>query len=125
MDPNAVEQWVERYERLWRTPGTDGLADLFHPDATYVPSPWAQPVTGLGEIAKFWDDERDGADEEFTLSSEVVAAGGDAAVVRVSVDYGDREAGRWRDLWVIRLTPDGRCSWFEEWPFAPDQRDGH
>jgi ketosteroid isomerase-like protein len=124
MDLNAVEQWVERYERLWRTRGTDGLADLFHPDATYLPSPWARPVTGLGEIAKFWDDEREGADEEFTLSSEVVAAGGDTAVVRVSVDYGDREAGRWRDLWVIRLTPDGRCSSFEEWPFAPDQREG-
>ena len=124
MDADDVEQWVKRYERLWRTPGTDGLADLFHPDATYVPSPWAERVTGLDEIARFWDDERDGADEEFTLSSEVVASGTDAEVVRVSVDYGDREAGRWRDLWVIRLTPDGRCSWFEEWPFAPDQRDG-
>ena len=66
-----------------------------------------------------------GGDEAFTLSSEVVVAGGDTAVVRVAVDYADREAGRWRDLWVIRLTPDGRCTSFEEWPFAPDQRDGH
>jgi ketosteroid isomerase-like protein len=125
MDPNAVEQWLEGYERLWRTPGTDGLADLFHPDATYLPSPWAVPVTGLDEIARFWDDEREGPDEEFTLSRAVVAADGDTAVVRVCVDYGDRESGRWRDLWVIRLTPDGRCFSFEEWPFAPDQPDGH
>jgi ketosteroid isomerase-like protein len=124
MDPNAVERWLERYERLWRTPGTDGLADLFHPEAIYLPSPWAEPVTGLDEIAEFWDDERQGADEEFTLSREVVATDGDTAVVRVSVDYGDRKSGRWRDLWVIRLTPDGRCFSFEEWPFAPDQRDG-
>ena len=26
-----------------------------------------------------------------------------------------------RDLWVLRLGDDGRCSWFEEWPFWPEQ----
>ncbi len=24
------------------------------------------------------------------------------------------------DLWVMRLVDDGRCSWFEEWPFWPE-----
>lgn len=124
MDQKRVEQWVEGYERLWRTPGTDGLAELFQPDATYLPSPWARPLTGLKEIARFWDEERRGADEDFTMSSEVVAAGAETAVVRVSVEYGDRGAGRWRDLWVIRLAQDGRCHSFEEWPFAPGQPDG-
>jgi len=121
MDQRAVEEWVEGYERLWRTPGTDGLADLFVPDATYLPSPWARPVSGLGEISQFWDAERDGADEEFRMSADVVAVDGETAVVRASVDYGDSGAGRWRDLWVIGFAPDGRCSSFEEWPFAPSQ----
>jgi len=31
----------------------------------------------------------------------------------------------WRDLWVLRFAADGRCSSFEEWPFAPGQPDGH
>ena len=125
MDRRGVEQWVEDYERLWRTQGTDGLADLFQPDATYLPSPWARPVTGLDAIAEFWDAERDDSDEEFSLSADVVAVDGEAAVVRVSVDYGASDGGRWRDLWVIRFAPDGRCSSFEEWPFAPEQSDGH
>lgn len=125
MDRRVVEQWVERYERLWRTPGTEGLAQLFQPDVTYLPSPWARPVAGLDQLAQFWDAERDGADEDFSIASDVVAVDGDTAVVRVSVDYRPPDGGRWRDLWVIRLAPDGRCHSFEEWPFAPDQPDGH
>jgi ketosteroid isomerase-like protein len=125
MEREAVEQWVADYKRLWRTPGTDRLADLFLPDATYLPSPWAQPIKGLGEIARFWDAEREGADEEFTMSSDIVAVEGGTAVVRVFVEYGAPENGRWRDLWVMRFAEDGRCSSFEEWPFTPGQPDGH
>jgi hypothetical protein len=124
MDRTAVERWVADYERLWRTPGTELLAELFVPDASYLPSPWAQPVEGLEMIAEFWEAERRGADEDFTMSSDVIAVDGRTAIVRVSVRYG--ASGRiWRDLWVIQLAPDGRCSRFEEWPFAPDQPDGH
>ena len=46
----------------------------------------------------------------------------------MSVDYephGATPAQRWRDLWVIRFDGEGRCVAFEEWPFAPGQRDGH
>ena len=24
------------------------------------------------------------------------------------------------DLWVIQLAGDGRCNWFEEWPYWPE-----
>lgn len=123
MDRNDVERWVGDYERAWRSPGTDLLAELFAPEATYLPSPWAEPVTGLEEIARFWEDERDGPDEPFELTSEVVVVDGDVAVVRASVEY--LEDGQWRDLWVLRFDAAGRCLAFEEWPFAPRQPDGH
>jgi hypothetical protein len=82
-------------------------------------------LTGLAALSEFWEAERDGPDEGFNLRSEVVAVDGSVAVVRLSVDYADADAGRWRDLWVLRFDGDGRCSEFEEWPFAPGQRDGH
>jgi len=125
VDRQAVAAWVEGYERAWRTPGTETLAELFAADVTYLPSPWADPIEGLTALAEFWDGERDGPDEPFTMTSEVVAVEGDAAVVRVSVDYGTQPMSRWRDLWVVAFADDGRCTRFEEWPFAPDQRDGH
>jgi uncharacterized protein (TIGR02246 family) len=125
MDHRVVEQWVEGYERAWRTPGTDSLAELFTPDATYLPSPWSAPVTGLAAIADFWESEREGPDEDFTLSSEVVAVEDVTAVARTVVTYARAPSPRWRNLWVIRFDDDGRCAAFEEWPFRPDQPDGH
>ncbi|MFE7506288.1 nuclear transport factor 2 family protein [Promicromonospora sp. NPDC057488] len=113
-----VETWVRDYERLWRTAGTDDLAQIFTADATYKTSPWAPPVVGLAALAEFWDAERDGPDEEFTLTAQIIAVDGPTAVVRVNVEY--LETGdRWRDLWILELDDHGLCSAFEEWPFAP------
>ena len=123
MDHDDVRRWLTAYERAWRSPGTDGLGELFTDDATYLPSPWKEPVRGLAEIARFWEAGREGPDEEFTMSADVVAVDRDVAVVRAEVDYARDTT--WRDLWVLRLDDDGRCSAFEEWPFSPDQPDGH
>jgi ketosteroid isomerase-like protein len=125
MEHAAVRRWVEGYERAWRTAGTDDLSRLFAPDATYLVSPWARPVEGLAAIRELWESERDGADEAFTMASDIVAVEGDTAVVRVAVAYGTPDGRRWRDLWVVQFDADGRCAAFEEWPFAPDQDDGH
>jgi hypothetical protein len=125
MDRSAVGQWVADYERVWRTPGTEQLAELFTGDASYQMSPWEEPFVGLEAIARLWEAERDGPDETFTMASEVVAVDGATAVVRVTVDYAGRDGTIWRDLWVLRFAEDGRCAAFEEWPFAPAHPDGH
>ena len=72
-----------------------------------------------------WEAERRGARERFDMTSEAVAVEGHVAVVRIEVHYRYEGGIRWRDLWVIRFAPDGRCAAFEEWPFAPGQDDGH
>jgi hypothetical protein len=124
VDPSAVEDWIAGYERLWRTHGTDRLGELFTPEISYLPSPWAQAVSGLPALARFWEGERAGADEPFEMRSDLVAVDGNTAVVRVAVDYA-ATGSRWRDVWIIEFADDGRCRAFEEWPFAPDQKDGH
>ena len=125
MDRASVERWIEGYERVWRTAGTEGLGDLFSSEATYLVSPWAPPVSGLARLAELWEAERDGPDETFAMVSEVLAVDHDTAVVRVAVDYGDPVISRWRDLWLLRFDGAGHCCAFEEWPFAPGQPDGH
>lgn len=122
-DRRAVSDWVARYERAWRSPGAAALDELFTETASYSPSPWAPPIQGLEGLRHFWDASRNGPDEEFQLQSDIVAIDGRVAVVRVAVDY--RDGQRWRDLWVLAIDEDGRCERFEEWPFAPDQPDGH
>ncbi|HEY8526801.1 MAG TPA: nuclear transport factor 2 family protein [Acidimicrobiales bacterium] len=125
MDRAAVEAWVAGYERAWRTAGTEPLAELFTPDVSYFMSPWREPVEGLDRLGPWWESEREGPDEPFTMTSEVVAVDGDTAVVRVAVEYHRDPPTRWRDLWVLRFDGEGRCRVFEEWPFAPGQPDGH
>ena len=123
MDRTTLASWIARYERQWRTAGTDGLFQLFSADLTYRPSPWREPIRSLEALARFWDEAREGPDEQFTMTTEVVAVDGDVGVARVEVTYERGE--RWRDLWVVRLDSDGRCTAFEEWPFTPGQVDGH
>lgn len=120
-DRPAVHAWIAAYEHAWRTPGTDELSALFTLDATYLQSPYEEPVVGVEAIGRMWEAEREGPDEVFTLSTEVVAVEGRTAVVRAEVRYGQPVRQEYRDLWILRLEADGRCSWFEEWPFWPDR----
>ena len=117
MERADLERWIRAYEAAWRAPGTDAAAALFAEDATYLTHPFAEPVAGLAAIRGLWDAERE-AGEEFTMTWEVVAAGGDTGVARIEVRYHAAEEAWFRDLWIVRLSPDGRCRHFEEWPFA-------
>ena len=95
------------------------LGDLFVPDATYQTAPFARPHQGLDAIARLWEAERAGPDEQFTLESEVVAVEGDTGVVRIEVHYGEPLNQVYRDLWIVTLDEGGRCTAFEEWPYWP------
>jgi hypothetical protein len=119
VDRPTLSSWIERYESAWRTPGTAVLDELFTDDATYSPAPFDETITGRAGIAEFWDAERDGPDEDFTLSAEPVAVEGETGVSRVEVTYAGPPIRRYRDLWIVTLAPDGRCTNFEEWPFFP------
>jgi hypothetical protein len=119
IDNQSVQAWVGAYERVWRTAGTDRVADLFTTDATYRMAPFKDPSRGLDGIRRLWDAERDGPDEQFTMTFDVVAVEDPRAVVRVEVLYGPPKREHFRDLWILEFAPDGRCRSFEEWPFAP------
>jgi len=121
MDRAGVGAWLKAYERAWRAVGTDHLAALFTEDATYRQGPYRDPVRGLAAIARMWDDERQGPDEVFTMTSEIVAVEHDTAVVRLQVGYGDPVEQEYRDLWIMHFAGDGRCREFEEWPFWPSR----
>jgi hypothetical protein len=87
-DRAIVSQWLAGYETAWLAPGTAGLAGLFTADATYLQSPYEQPVTGLDAIKRMWEEQREGPREVFTLVTEILAVDGPTAVVRAEVRYG-------------------------------------
>ena len=109
MNREQVRDWVAAYERAWRAPGTGALAEIFTADASYRQGPYDDPVAGLGAIGAMWEKERDGPGEVFRMTSDVVAADGDTAVVRVEVGYGDPVRQEFRDLWIVRFAEIGRA----------------
>ncbi|MET0741100.1 MAG: nuclear transport factor 2 family protein [Candidatus Nanopelagicales bacterium] len=113
-----VAAWVAAYERYWRGNAVDQLATIFTEDAQYWYDPYQEPLIGLDAIREFWTE-----DDVFTVTSDIVAVEGDTGVVRLEVHYGETVGHEYRDLWVIRFAADGRCRYFEEWPFWPGK--GH
>jgi SnoaL-like domain len=124
VDRTDLARWIDAYERAWRTAGTDSLAELFAPDASYRTAPYREPHRGLEAIAGLWEAERRGPDEAFTMKSEIVAVEGDTGVARIEVAYGPPVDREWRDVWIVRLDEHGRAVAFEEWPFAPEDEAG-
>ena len=120
-DRAMARRWLAAYEAAWRAPGTQGLLQIFTGDASYRQSPYQEPVVGLDAIRQMWDDERDGPDEIFTIATDILAVDGPTAVVRAEVRYGNPLRQEYRDLWIMQLGGDGRCHWFEEWPYWPGQ----
>jgi len=104
-DRAMVGRWLAEYEAAWRAPGTGDLADLFTGDATYLQSPYEQPVTGLDAIGRMWEETREGPDEVFTLVTDILAVDGPMAVVRAEVRYGDPQATTWRNRPLRRPWP--------------------
>jgi ketosteroid isomerase-like protein len=124
MTREQLTDWLAGYERAWRAPGTEALADLFSDDASYSTAPYESPHQGLPAIREMWEAERLGPDEEFEMTSEIVALEGDTGVMRIEVQYREPKNKEYRDLWVVRLDESGRCFHFEEWPFWPPDQEG-
>jgi hypothetical protein len=122
VDRAQLATWIDAYERLWRTAGTDELGDLFSADATYSTGPFEPTRSGLDAIAALWEEEREGPDEPFRMTSEVVAVDQDTdtGVARVEVFYDGPPPRHYKDIWIVRLDENGRCTHFEEWPFWPE-----
>jgi ketosteroid isomerase-like protein len=124
MNRAELAGWIERYERAWRSPGTEALATLFAPDATYLAAPFEERYRGLGAIEELWEAERQGPDEPFEMESDPVAVEGDTGVARVEVRYLYPGGRTYRDIWIVTLGADGLCTAFEEWPFWPRETGG-
>ena len=66
--------WIDAYERAWRTAGVELLVRLFTEDAAYSMDPYDTPVRGLDAIGALWERERQGPDERFTITAEIVVS---------------------------------------------------
>ena len=118
MDRAAVMTWVQGYERAWRASDRTRCRRCSPRTSATGARPYTPPLVGYAQLAEFWTED-EGA--TFTMSAEPVAVEGDAAVVRVLVNYGGDSPQEYTDLWVLHFAADGRVDDFEEWAYWPDK----
>src|SRR4029453_6956861 len=112
-----VTAWMDKYVKAWTSNEPEDIRDLFTDDAVYStrpndPAPWR----GLDEIVDSWIGAGD-KPEDWTFEGALLAGDGALAFVQAVTTYLNGEP-TYDNLWVIRLTPDGRASSFTEWFMA-------
>jgi ketosteroid isomerase-like protein len=109
-DENDVRTWVDGYLRAWNSNDRADIEALFTEDAEYRTEPYKPPWRGRAAIVKGWLEHRDRPGEtRFDWSP--VAVTDDVAVLQGTTRY---PTGTFSNLWIVRLTPDGRCREFTE-----------
>ncbi|MDP9482146.1 MAG: nuclear transport factor 2 family protein [Chloroflexota bacterium] len=119
-DTAALRDWLDRYERAWRSNDSADIAELFTADAVYRWRPWDSPdvrADGRDAIVKEW---LDGPDDpgSWTLECEPLAVNGDLGIARCVTRYratDERPAPTvYHNIWLVELTDDGRCRDYTE-----------
>lgn len=120
-DIAALQDWVDRYERAWRSNDPVDIAELFTADAVYRWRPWDSPTaraSGREAIVKTWLEDPDDPGS-WTLECEPLAVNGDVGVVRCVTSYRPTETRPgptvYHNIWLAELTDDGRCRDFTEY----------
>jgi uncharacterized protein (TIGR02246 family) len=121
MNTDTIDRWMEGYIRAWGSNDPEEIATLFTEDARYYTAPHREPWKGRQEIVEGWLGRKDDQGR-WDFRFETVAHTGDLAFVRGWTTYHDQELPNYSNLWVLRLTEDGRCSEFTEW-WMEDQED--
>lgn len=121
-DIAALRDWLDRYERAWRSNDPVDIAELFTADAVYRWRPWDTPADGAGgreAIVKAWLDDPTADDPtSWTLECEPLAVNGDLGIARCVASYRATERRPaptvYHNIWLVELTDDGRCRDFTE-----------
>jgi len=111
-DQNAVSAWIDGYRRAWESNDPDDIRAIFTDDATYRTEPYSDPWVGHDEIVDEWISAGDDPGET-SFEWTTVALTDTVAIVEATTVY--RSGPTYRNLWVIRLAPDGRANDFTEW----------
>jgi hypothetical protein len=121
MATDTIERWLEMYLRAWTTNDTSDFEALFTDAAAYFPTPFSGGWHGRAEIVAGWLDRKD-EPGDWSFEHEILWGSDELGVVRGLTRY-PRDGREYRNLWLVRFAPGGRCREFTEWWVERDQPD--
>ncbi|MFJ1765416.1 nuclear transport factor 2 family protein [Amycolatopsis sp. NPDC088138] len=111
--PRQVRTWVEKYVHAWETAAGPDIRALFTPDAEYHEQPYETAWIGRDAIVEGWLGRQHWQEGGWTFGWTLLTTTGDTAAIRGTGTY--TELGTFENLWVLTLTPKGRCRMFRMW----------
>ena len=120
----TVQRWLDAYVAAWKSYDPQEIADLFTVDAIYHRNPKSSSARGRQAIVEFWLDEKHhDVPGSYEGTYEPVSIEGNLAVAYGKTEFFDAEGAldtEYRNTWLLRFAPDGRCSEFHEsYTWAP------
>ena len=120
-DRETLRRWLDRYVEAWRTYDPEIIGSLFTDDATSRYNPFDEPLRGRQAIVESWLESPD-EPGSWQMDCEPLAVDGEIAVARCWITYAVTDSApeaRYSNIWVLRLSDDGRASDFTEWWMKP------
>lgn len=120
MEHAAVQAWLDRYVRAWRTNDRTEVEALFTEDAVYRYRPYGgEKYANLGReaIVRDWLEEGD-PPGSWEAHYEPFAIDGDRAVASGASHYFASSKGparTYHNVFLLRFAPDDRCAEFTEY----------
>ena len=108
-----LDDWMDGYVAAWASNDPEMIAALFTDDAVYDPQTADGERDGIVEIVEFWLQRND-QEENWDFEWLPLIENENLAVVTGATTYLDPPL-TFRNLFVIRFAPDGRCQDFTEW----------
>jgi ketosteroid isomerase-like protein len=126
VDHATAQSWLDRYVEAWLTYEPASIGDLFTEDIAYRYHPYDEPIVGREAVVASWlgESSEDGASDRdrpgtYEATYAPVAVDGDVVVATGASSYRGEPGGPvvrvFRNCFVMRFGPDGRCREFTEY----------
>ena len=124
MNSESLRSWLEGYRSAWEERDPEAVISLFAEDATYLETPFSQPMRGREAIRQYWSRAVVSYQEQIRFGYEVLAITEVSAIahwwasfVRISSKTQVNLDG----VFLLTFDKVGRCQELREWWVRKEQ----
>jgi len=118
MNRTNFERWLESYGRAWEDGDPDAVTQLFTENSLYFETPFDPPLSGPGDIRRYWTEGAKLGQEDVRFRAEPLFSVRDTWYARWNASFRRVPSGafvRLDGILACSFDDTGLCSEFREW----------